>query len=234
MQSPLISIIIPTLNEAKRLGFLIKALQLTAGPAREIIVSDGGSADETVAIAKAAGAGVVESARGRGAQLNAGAQAAGGEILWFVHADAKVHPRSLEYLEKCAQNSQLCGGSFRLRFDKQNPAAHLFARIARQQRRRGIYYGDSGVWTRRAVFDELNGFQNWPLFEDYDLARRLEKYACQHGKQTALAPFSITVSARRFEKQPLKTLSQWFWLQILFSCGVSPEHLAEIYRRDRN
>jgi hypothetical protein len=106
----------------------------------------------------------------------------------------------------------------------------LFARIARQQRRLGIYYGDSGLWVRREVFDQLNGFQNWPLFEDYDFARRLESYARQHNKHTALAPYPIIVSSRRFQKHPLRALRQWLCLQILFSCGTSPQKLARIYR----
>ena len=228
----LISIIIPTLNEASRLGCLIESLHSLPGPEREIIVSDGNSVDETVAIAREAGAMVVEGARGRGAQLNTGAQAANGPILWFVHADARVHPRSLEYLEKCIANLHLCGGNFRLRFEAKGNAPHLFARIARQQRRLGIYYGDSGIWVRREVFHALNGFESWPLFEDYDFARRLEKYAQQHGRQTALAPYPITVSARRFQKRPLRVLRHWLWLQILFSCGASPEKLARIYRRE--
>jgi rSAM/selenodomain-associated transferase 2 len=232
VQIPRISIVIPTLNEAPRLGVLIESLQLVAGPQREIVISDGGSSDETTTIARQKGALVAEGARGRGAQLNAGASVASGDILWFVHADARVHRRSLEYLEKCAKNSQLCGGNFRLRFDERTSATRLFARIARQQRRLGLYYGDSGIWVRRAVFDELNGFQNWPLFEDYDFARRLEVYARRHGKQTALAPLPMTVSSRRFQKNPFGTLRQWLWLQILFWSGASPEKLAQIYRSE--
>jgi rSAM/selenodomain-associated transferase 2 len=229
VQIPQISIVIPTLNEAPRLEALIEALQLMGGPEREIVVSDGGSSDETTTIARQKGVLVAESARGRGAQLNAGASVASGGILWFVHADARAHRRSLEYLDRCAENSQLCGGNFRLRFDEQTPATRLFARIARQQRRLGLYYGDSGIWVRRAVFDELNGFRNWPLFEDYDFARRLEVYARRHGRQTALAPLPITVSSRRFQKNSFGTLRQWLWLQILFWGGVSPEKLAQIY-----
>ena len=237
MCSPAISIITPTLNEAPRIEVLIEALHSLPGPQREVIVSDGGSSDKTVARARKAGALVVIGARGRGAQLNAGAQEAGGELLWFVHADTQVHSRSLQYLENCAKNSRLCGGNFRLRFEercegckRRDWAAHLFARIARQQRRLGIYYGDSGIWVRREVFDRLNGFQAWPLFEDYDFARRLDTYARQNNKQTALAPYPITVSARRFRKRPLRVLRQWLWLQILFLCGTSPQKLAQIYR----
>lgn len=233
MNLPTISVVIPTFNEAARIEPLIASLNFLPGPAREIIISDGGSDDETVKIAHQNGALVVQEARGRGAQLNAGASITGGEILWFLHADALVHRRSLEYLRKCAADSRICGGNFRLRFENTTWSAHFFARIARQQRRAGIYYGDSGIWTRREIFVELNGFKSWPLFEDYDFARRLEFYARFRGRQTALAPYPITVSARRFERQPLRVLRQWLWLQILFSCGVPPEKLAALYRRTK-
>lgn len=229
----MISIIIPTFNEAPRIAALIDILHALPGAAREIIVSDGGSTDETLCVAQDAGAIVVEGAKGRGAQLNLGAQIARGEILWFVHADAKIHRRSLIYLQNCARDAQFYGGNFRLRFEGYSWAPYFFARIARQQRRFGIYYGDSGIWVRQEIFVELSGFARWPLFEDYDFARRLENYARLQGGQTALAPWPITVSARRFQEKPLRVLRQWLWLQILFSCGTSPEQLAAIYRSEK-
>lgn len=229
----LFSIIIPTFNEAPHIGALIKNLRALPGAAREIIVSDGGSTDETRHIAQESGAIVVENGARRGAQLNAGARVARGEILWFVHADARIHRRSLIYLESCGRDSQIHGGNFRLRFEGCGWPPHFFARIARQQRRVGIYYGDSGIWARREIFVELNGFADWPLFEDYDFARRLQNYASLQGGKTALAPWPITVSARRFQQQPLRVLRQWLWLQTLFSCGASPERLAKIYRSEK-
>ena len=241
MNVPEISVIIPTFNEAANVASLIATLRALNGPPREIIVTDGGSHDQTVRLARESGAIVVETARGRGAQLNAGAQKAHGEILWFVHADAKVHPRSLDYLQNCAGDRQIYGGNFRLRFARQVEsqvtelewAPHFFARIARQQRRLGIYYGDSGLWVRREIFVKLNGFAPWPLFEDYDFARRLENYARLHRAKTALSPWPITVSSRRFCKSPLRVLGQWLLFQILFSCGASPENLAKIYHKNR-
>lgn len=229
--SSMISIIIPTLNEAAHIEALIKTLYSLPGNAREIIVSDGGSTDATVKHAAQAGALVVATACGRGAQLNAGTEAASGVILWFVHADARVHLRSIQYLEQCAAAEHLIGGNFRLRFEGQGWAPHLFARIARQQRRGGVYYGDSGLWVRRQVFTELGGFADWPLFEDYDFARNLENYARLNGLKTAHAPLPIIASSRRFQQQPVRVLGQWLLLQVLFSCGVSPRQLAKWYRK---
>ncbi len=231
----LLSVIIPTLNEAPHITPLIERLRaLQSDEVRlEIIVSDGGSCDETARIARMAGANVVEGARGRGAQLNAGVRAASGEALWFLHADARPHSRSAKHIARCLQDSKICGGNFRLRFANGGRAAHAFARIARQQRRLGLYYGDSGIWARREVFETLGGFANWPLFEDYDFARRLEAFARHHARQTDYAPWPIFASPRRFQKAPLRVLAQWLILQTLFSLGASPQRLAEFYHRGK-
>ena len=231
----LLSIIIPTLNEAPHIALLIESLRAMQNDAisLEIIVSDGGSRDATAKLARTAGAIVVEGAKGRGAQLNAGARVASGDALWFLHADAKPHPRSATHIARCLQNSAICGGNFRLRFAGGGWAANVFARIARQQRRMGIYYGDSGIWTRRAVFDSLGGFADWPLFEDYDFARRLESFAQRHTFRTDYASCALVASPRRFHKAPLRILAQWLLLQMLFSLGASPQRLAEFYHRGK-
>jgi rSAM/selenodomain-associated transferase 2 len=227
----LLSVIIPALNEAPHIGALLAALRaMERGKAQlEIIISDGGSIDDTAAIARAAGATVIQGARGRGAQMSAGAQIARGDALWFVHADAHLHPQSVAHIARCMTNSAVCGGNFRLRFCGDSVAARVFARIARQQRRLSIYYGDSGIWTRRAVYQALGGFRDWPLFEDYDFARRMERFARGNGQRTDCAPWPIYASPRRFHNQPVRVCAQWLTLQVLFSCGVSPARLARLY-----
>ncbi len=229
----LLSLIIPTLNEAARLGGLLARLRAMESDTvlLEIIVSDGSSGDETVALARAAGATVIDGARGRGAQLRAGAQAAGGDALWFLHADARPHPKSAAHIARCLRDPAICGGNFRLRFEGDGVAPRVFTRLARQQRRAGVYYGDSGIWARRDVYQALGGFQEWPLFEDYDFARRLEHYARRHALRTDYAPWPIVASARRIEKSPARTLAQWLLLQMLFTLGVSPQRLAQYYYR---
>jgi rSAM/selenodomain-associated transferase 2 len=231
----LLSVIIPTLNEAPHISALLAALRAMASATTqlEIIVSDGGSADATVNIARKAGVTIAGGARGRGTQLRAGAQIAQGDALWFVHADARLHPRSVAHIARCVANPTICGGNFRLRFAVSSAPARAFARIARHQRRLGIYYGDSGIWARRAVYEELGGFCDWPLFEDYDFARRLEKYAQRNHLRTDYAPWPIYASPRRFHRQPARVCAQWLTLQALFSCGVSPARLAQLYYRGK-
>ena len=218
-----ISIVIPTHNEAAHLPRLLKRLGALPNIA-QIIVADGGSTDETTQIARALGAIVVEGARGRGPQQNLGARSSTGEILWFLHADC-LPPRGATTQIARALESGCVGGNFRIQFAARGLAPRLFEQIARAQRARGCYYGDSGIWLTREVWDEIGGFRNWPLFEDYALVRKLEatgKTACCAGR--------LQVSARRFAHQPGRVLWLWLELQMRFQLGQSPDELARIYR----
>lgn len=237
-----LSVIVPTLNEENQLAPLLRLLR-PMPQVREVVVCDGGSDDATKQVAKQGGAHVVTSARNRGAQLNAGAQAARGDTFWFLHADARPHPDSARLMERALCDHRVWGGNFRLCFDdvpKPNVdaagpdvrrAARLFESIARVQRPFGVYYGDSGVWVRRAVYETLGGFQSWPLFEDFDFVRRLERRARRHKARTVCLPLPLQVSSRRFRHGAGRVLWQWTCLQTLFSLGVSPHRLARLYHR---
>ena len=227
-----ISIIIPTRNEAACIASQIAYLQSLSRYSKtslEIIVCDGQSSDETASVAREGGAVVVETFPNRGLQQNAGAERATKGVLWFLHADARPHPGSLLHLEKAALNCHFSGGNFQLRFEQSTPFTRVFAVIARLQRARGIYYGDSGIWVRREVFDVMGGFRDWPLFEDYDFAKRLEAFSRRNGSKTKYSLLAITASSRRFRKREGKVLAQWLMLQLLFSLGASPEKLARLY-----
>ena len=190
----------------------------------QIIVADGGSTDETIAIARELNAEIIEGARGRGPQQNVGARAASGEVLWFLHADC-LPPRGADAQIERALSRGAIGGNFRVKFAARGLAPRLFEFIARVQRTRRVYYGDSGVWLRRAVWDEIGGFAAWPLFEDYALVRQLEARG-----PTACCAGRLQVSARRFEGRPWRILWLWLELQIRFQAGQAPAELARIYR----
>ena len=223
MVNPQISVVIPTYNEAAHLPRLLARLREMPDVA-QIVVADGASADATVAIARGAGARVVEGARGRGPQQNLGARHASGEVLWFLHADC-LPPQCAARQIAGAVETGAVGGNFRIRFDAPGLAPRLFERIARAQRGRGIYYGDSGIWLRRAHWDAIGGFPNWPLFEDYALVKQLEARG-----PTACCAGRLQVSARRFEHQPARVLWLWLELQIRFQLGQAPHELARLYR----
>ncbi len=219
---PSISVIIIARDEEPHLPRLLQRLRAMPQVA-QIIVSDGGSTDGTVSIAQNAGAQVV-FARGRGSQLNAGARAATGEILWFLHADCWPARSCGAQILASVRGGNL-GGHFRMRFESRSIWARVFELIARAQARFGVFYGDSGIWARRHVFEQLGGFQDWPLFEDLDFARRLR----DSGHIETLAG-RLHVSARRFEKRPAQTLRLWFELQLRFELGQAPDELARLYR----
>jgi len=222
-----ISVIIPARNEAAHLPRLLRALNAMP-ETLEIIVCDGGSTDQSAEIARKLGAVVVCGARGRGAQQNQGAALSQGEVLWFLHADALPHPKSGRQMIGAVKNGAV-GGNFRLHFEARGFWPRVFEAIARFQRGRGTYYGDSGIWVTRAAWQQLEGFRAWPLFEDLDFARRLETLARREKRKTACCAGRLRVSARRFAKSPLRVLGWWLGLQIGFNLGVSPGCLARFY-----
>ncbi len=223
----MITVVIPARNEARHLPRLLS--RLAAMPQiGEIFVADGGSDDQTVALAREAGAVVVEGARGRGAQQNAAARCASGERLWFLHADALPSRGSAAQIEIAARRGAI-GGNFRIRFEGRGFWPRLFEIIARAQRGLGIYYGDSGIWATREAWEELGGFAPWPLFEDLDFARRMELLARAQNRKTACCAGRLHLSARRFEKRPWGTLWLWGRLQWAFERGASPDELARLY-----
>lgn len=224
--SPFLSVIVPTRDEAAHLPRLLARLQAMP-QVGEIIVSDGGSRDATLEVARRGRALIVDGARGRGPQQNAGARIASGSILWFLHADCWPALGCGRQIERACQKGVI-GGHFRIQFEGDGLAPRLFEIIAREQARRGTFYGDSGLWITRTAFQQLDGFADWPLFEDYDFARRLR----QHGP-TATLPGRLRVSNRRFAARPWATLALWMELQLRFSRGESPHSLAERYRRER-
>ena len=218
-----LSIIIPTLNEATTIGETLAHLRLVA-PEAELIVADGGSRDGT---AEAAGrlARVVGGPPGRGAQLNAGAAAAHGEILAFLHADTWLPEGAPAAIAAALEDPAVVGGNFTLRFDGTGRAAGLFTFFYRQQRRLGIFYGDSAPFVRRTAFDRLGGFRALPIMDDYDFVRRLHRL----GRVVCLPQVAIT-SARRWERDGLgRTLTRWIVIQSLFSAGVPAAWLIRLY-----
>ena len=225
----MISVIIPTLNEAPRIGPLILGLRAQAG-GHEIIMVDGGSRDGTAALARALGVRVLETAGGRGGQLASGAAVAGGDILLFLHADTGFPGTGLALIEaKLAAVPATVGGNFRILFEGERRFLAALTRFYAWIRRHGLYYGDSAIFVRRSVLEALGGIRPIALMEDYDLTRRLEKA----GPTCCIAEAPVITSPRRFEGRSAAAII-WGWLKIhaLYHMRVPPERLARIY--DRN
>ncbi|MFN0041787.1 MAG: TIGR04283 family arsenosugar biosynthesis glycosyltransferase [Alphaproteobacteria bacterium] len=225
-EAPALSVIIPTLDEAQRLPALLQALA-RQGARHEVIVADGGSTDGTPARALDMGARVVFAKRGRGAQLAAGAAASRGRVLLFLHADSHLPDGALAAVESALEaNEHLVGGNFRLRFDGSDAFSAWLDGFYAWIRRHGVYYGDSGVFVRRGVYEALGGIRPWPLMEDYDFNRRLERA----GATCCIGEPALGTSARRFEgRRPAAIVAGWLWVHALFHLGMAPDRLARIY-----
>lgn len=222
------SIIVPTLNEEAEIAATLGHLQNLAGN-KQMIVVDGGSSDRTVALAQSRGVIVLCGPRGRGPQMHRGALHATGDVLWFVHADTRPPLNALAEIEHALQDSRVFGGNFGLLFDGNSRSARLLTRIYPLLRFFGLCYGDSGIFVRRDVYHRIGGFQPLALFEDLDLLRRLRRSG-----RFAHLPCRITTSSRRFENRNFVLMwLHWTTLQMLYWCGVPPNHLARWYAHTR-
>ena len=223
-----ISAIIPTLNEARDIARTIGAIR--ASPrVTEVIVVDGGSDDATVACATGAGARVIHAPRGRGRQMHAGALAASGDTLWFVHADTVVPAGAGEAIQTALADPDVVGGTFSLRFGGDTRAARFMSWFYRWIALLGLRYGDAAYFVRRSAYDRAGGFRDLALFEDLDLKRRLSK--C--GRFPRIEPVVVT-SSRRFEVDGFpRVFAMWVAFQLLYWFGVPPKPLARWYRHVR-
>lgn len=216
------------MNEERALPDALKAISKLHGDF-EVIVSDGGSADETPTIAAASGAVVIASERGRGQQQAAGARQAAGDVLWFLHADSIPDPDSLGAIESVLRDNAIVAGNFSLCFDGRTRAARNLTRAYPYFRLLGLCYGDSGIFVRKSVYEEIGGFRPYPLFEDVDFVRRAKRA----GKFVRIR-CPLGASSRRFENKSFAlTFAHWTLLQILYWAGVSPAKLAQMYSQAR-
>lgn len=224
-----ISVVIPVLNEAERIAWLVHELR-TRRDAPEVIVVDGGSTDASAAAAAAAGAKVLEAPRGRGGQLRKGAEAACGEVLLFLHADTRLGAGALSALREALSDPAVAGGNFRILFDGDDRFSRWLEGFYAWFRRRGLYYGDSAIFVRREVYADLGGFRDIALMEDYDFTRRLER----HGPTRLIEDPPVTSSSRRFQgRAPLAIVWGWAWIHLLYYLRVRPATLARLYDSER-
>jgi rSAM/selenodomain-associated transferase 2 len=223
-----ISVILPTLNEADNLPETLATLKALNAPL-EIVLVDAGSTDSTVSLAEACGARVIRSKkRQRAHQLNAGAAAATGDVLWFLHADTWVKQRAAESIVVALRNPGVVGGGFKRRFRSASPLLVFTCWIASLRSRWfGLFFGDQSIFVRRVVFDQVGGFADVPVFEDFDFCQRIKEF----GKMRSVGP-AVRSSARRFQKRGVITVVlQDLWLTWHYHRGESPESIMRRIRR---
>ena len=217
-----ISTVIPTLNESQNLKSLLARLEATPG-LHEIVVADGGSVDGTQELSTRR-ARLTVSEPGRGLQLRAGAQAATGDVLLFLHADVTPPQDMVAQIERAIKAEHI-GGNFRLRYPDGGLLGRWLESLAPIYRRLRRYYGDSGFFVRRDAYEAFGGFPAIPIMEDIEFVRRMERCG-----KTAYLPGPMVSSGRRWRGRALRTLLLWGAMQIAYALGVSPWKLDRFYR----
>ena len=218
-----ISVVIPTLNEAATIDEALAALE-RAGPFAEVIVADGGSGDGTAERA-ASRARLVRARRGRGAQMNAGAGAARGDALLFLHADGRLPRGAAAAIRDAFQDPTVVGGHFQVRFSGHGRNERFLTSFYDALRRLGVVYGDAAIFVRRSAFEKVGGFRDFPIMEDLDLVNRLRRT----GRVVAL-PQVVVASSRRWQRGGvLRTWAAWVVIQSLYFLGVHPRTLGRLY-----
>lgn len=223
-----ISVIVPALDAAAGIAAALESVAVP-GLVGERIVVDGGSADDTARIARAVGARVIESPRGRGAQVAAGARAASGGWLLFLHADTVLDAgwadEARRFIADPANPSR--AGVFRFALDDPRWRARLVeAGVKLRNVLFALPYGDQGLLIAREFYDRLGGFGAMPLYEDVDLVRRIGR------RRLVLMRSRAVTSAARYRAggyllRPLRNLC----LLALYFAGVAPTRLARLYGR---
>ncbi len=230
-QVVLISVIIPTLNEATRIEACLGQFEQQPGD-WELIVADGGSGDDTISIVRARGVLLICAASGRGPQMNAAAAAAQGSALLFLHADATLPPGAHRLMSETLADSGTMLGCFRVRHEAERWQGSWKSRLLRFADLRSHYtrrpYGDQGLFVRRLDFENTGGFPHQPLMEELDLANQLNRW----GRIVTLRA-EIRASSRRFEANLLRAVFCMSFFPMLHRLGVSPRALIKLYGHPR-
>jgi rSAM/selenodomain-associated transferase 2 len=224
---PSVSIIVPVLNEAPLIRAFLQRLRARA-PEAEIIVVDGGSSDGTAEFATGFCDQLIQTRRDRAVQMNAGAEVAHGEVLWFLHADVEVPPRSLPAIRQRLTDPKTAGGYFRIRLPNSRLVYRLTDEFAHYA---GILLrmrcGDHGFFCRRRDFLALGGFPEVPLMEDVAFFRLLRRRGC-----VCAINKRLVANDRRYRAVgPARLTLAYGLIALLYFFGMPLSSLARIYDR---
>ncbi|TMH33654.1 MAG: glycosyltransferase [Betaproteobacteria bacterium] len=223
--APRLSVIVPVLNEAADIREALAALAPLRARGHEVIVIDGGSDDGSASLAAPACDRLLDSGRGRALQMNAGARAAKGDALVFLHADTRLPERADELI--LAALARASWGRFDVRIASRRPLLALVGcAMNLRSRLTGIATGDQAIFVRRDAFP---GFPDIPLMEDIALSRLLKR----RGRPACLRA-RVSTSARRWEAHGiLRTILLMWRLRLLYALGATPQRLARDYADQR-
>ena len=218
-----LSIIVPALDEAAGIQATLQALAPLRQRGHEVIVVDGGSSDETAALAAPGADRVISASRGRARQMNAGAGVAVGEALVFVHADTRLPPEADRLIRQALEHRSW--GRFDVRIEGGLALAGVAFLMNWRSRLTGIATGDQGIFARRAAFESIGGFPDLPLMEDIEISARLKKLS----PPACIRQRAVT-SGRRWQRHGvLPTILLMWRLRLAYFFGARPDELARRY-----
>ena len=229
MRAKEISIIIPVIYEAGIINESLRALKKIAPPnACEIIVVDGDSSGSTIQAITEKNIKKIKAPRGRGVQMNAGAEHASGNILLFLHADTLLPAKAIDHIIATCNDPGVAGGAFDLGIDSNRFLFRITERyVFLRSRMTKIPYGDQAIFLKKEIFDRMGGFNKMPIMEDIDLMRRIK----HHGYKIRFIPEQVKTSPRRWEKEGIVfSTFRNILLSTMFYMGVSPKILKKWYK----
>ena len=221
-----ISFIIPVLNEQQALAENLPALEAYADSGHELIVVDGGSSDASVQVAQGLGVKVVVAGGGRAGQMNAGARAASGEILLFLHIDTLLPPRADRQINSQLEVGKAVWGRFDVRLSGKNPIFRLVEKLMNlRSRLTSVATGDQAIFTLCSAFQQVGGYRSMALMEDICLSKSLRSLS-----RPACVGNAVVCSSRRWEKHGIvRTIVLMWGLRLAYFLGASPDKLAKYY-----
>ena len=219
-----ITMILPVYNESHTIGKMLAQLDRIPGD-WEILFADGGSRDDTLEQIGDRYI-VLHAPKGRANQMNYAAARATGEVIWFVHCDSLIPPDAHAQISAAVEKGAKWG-CFRIGFDYCSPFMVYNTYMSNRRARRGIPFGDQGIWIRKDIFETVGGFPDLPIMEDYEFSRRMDGA----GIPVCQLPGRIVTSGRRYKKRfPIITALQMVYLRHLYRSGVDIHEIARRYQ----
>lgn len=224
----IISVVIPVLQEEALINDTIAGLEgMESDNTIEIIVVDGGVGAETLKAMNSSAVKGIISEKGRGKQMNAGAQAARGDVIVFLHADTQLPEGGFKAISLAMETGRFVGGAFDLAIADGAPIFRMIERVASlRSRLTRIPYGDQAIFMKRDYFLEMGGYKDVPILEEVDLMRRVKK----KGGRMCFLDKKVNTSSRRWRKEGIVACTSRNWaIMLLYLFGVTPERLAKWY-----
>lgn len=229
-RAPMISIILPVLNERGRINEVICRLRAQEPDERiEIIVVDGHPEGRTIKAITADGVQKAIAERGRARQMNCGAALASGNILLFLHADTLLPSKAFSLIREAMSDKRFVAGAFDLGIDTDRRIFRITEKyVFLRTRLTRVPFGDQAIFIRKDYFDGIGGYREIPIMEDVGLMKQIRK----RGDRICIIPVKVQTSPRRYEQEGIMyaTLRNWM-LQLLYALGVSPERLVKWYKQ---